>query len=119
MKRTLCYSGITFAIVLGFVIYSLTFAADESRVRVQGRVMELDLQKNMMIVNERTFFWGPHTIFYNEKGSPITADRLKTKGWIYLEGTRHGVDKKVVAEKIYLIPKYVHEREKHLYPFIQ
>jgi hypothetical protein len=97
----------------------LTFASDKSIVRLQGRVMELDLKKNMIIVNERTFLFGPNTIFYNEKGSSITADRLRTKVWVYLEGTRHEADKKVVAEKIYLLPKYIHEKEKHLYPFIQ
>ncbi len=62
---------------------------------------------------------GPNTIFYNEKESTITADRLRAKVWVYLEGTRHEADKKVVAEKIYLLPKYIHEKEKHLYPFIQ
>jgi hypothetical protein len=119
VKRTFLWSGFTLVIFVVFIISSLTFASDESILRIQGRVMELDLKKNMMIVNERTFFWGPNTIFYNEKGSSITADRLRTKVWVYLEGIRHGADKKVVAEKIYLLPKYIHEKEKHLYPFIQ
>jgi hypothetical protein len=79
--------------------------------------MELDLKNNRMIVNERTFVWDPNTVFYNEKGSPITADKLRTRGWVYIEGMRH--HKRLVAEKIYLLPKYIHEKEKHLYPFIQ
>ncbi len=119
MKGKFFYHGVALVIFLVLVIYSLTFALDESIVRLQGRVMELDLKKNMMIVNERMFFWGPNTIFYNEKESTITADRLRAKVWVYLEGTRHEADKKVVAEKIYLLPKYIHEKEKHLYPFIQ
>jgi hypothetical protein len=119
VKRTFFHNGFTFAIFWVFVISSLTFASDESIVRVQGRVMELDLKKNIMIVNERTFVLGPNTIFYNEKGSSISADRLRTKVWVYIEGTRHDVNKKVVAQKIYLLPKYIHEKEKYLYPFIQ
>jgi hypothetical protein len=82
-------------------------------------VMELDLKKNMMIVNERIFVWDSNTIFYNEKGSPITVDKLRTKTWVYIEGVRENVKKRIVAEKIYLLPKYIHEEEKHLYPFIQ
>lgn len=119
MKKQFLYNGITLVIFLVFVISSLTFASDESIVRTQGKVMELDPNKNFMIVNERTFFWGPNTLFYNEKGSSITADRLRTKVWVYIEGMRHNANKKVVAEKVYLLPKYIHEKEKHLYPFIQ
>ena len=65
------------------------------------------------------FSGAPIHIFYNEKGSSITADRLRTKVWVYIEGMRHNANKKVVAEKVYLLPKYIHEKEKHLYPFIQ
>jgi len=119
VKRTFFYIGFTFAIFWVFVISSLTFASDESIVRIQGRVMELDLERNMMVVNERTFVLSPNTNFYNEKGSSITADRLRTKVWVYIEGTSQNLDRKVVAEKVFLIPKYIHEKEKHLYPFIQ
>jgi len=106
-------------IVAIFGISSLTFALDESIVKIQGKVMELDFKKNVMVVNERTFFLGPNTLFYNDKGSPIAADRLRPKAWVYLEGTLHESGKKVIAEKIYLIPKYIHGKEKELYPFIQ
>jgi len=81
--------------------------------------MELDLKKNMMIVNERTFVWDQNTIFYNEKGSPVTVDKLNTKTWVYIEGVRENVKKRVVAEKIYLLPKYISEKEKYRYPFMQ
>jgi hypothetical protein len=82
-------------------------------------MMELDLKNNIMIVNERAFFWGPQTNFYNEKGSPITVDKLRAKTWVYIEGVKDNVKKMALAEKIYLLPKYIHEKEKHLYPFIQ
>ena len=110
MKKQFFYHEIVLVILLVFVISSLTFAADESIVKIQGRVMELDLKKNMMIVNERMFFWGQNTNFYDEKGSPITADRLRTKGWVYIEASRQGLNKKVVAERIFLLPKYIDEK---------
>lgn len=81
--------------------------------------MELDLKRNLMVVNERTFVWGPTTNFYDEKGSPITVDRLRAKTWVYIEGVKDNVKKIPLVEKIYLLPKYIHEKEKHLYPFIQ
>ncbi len=62
MKGKFFYHGVALVIFLVLVIYSLTFALDESIVRLQGRVMELDLKKNMMIVNERMFF-GPQYNF--------------------------------------------------------
>jgi len=111
--------GFPFIILFTLFISSLTFGSDESIVRIQGIVMDLNLQKNILIVNERTFIWAPNTIFYNEKGSPITVDKLRTKVWVYIEGVGDDVKKRVVAEKIYLLPKYIHEKEKHLYPFIQ
>jgi hypothetical protein len=119
VKKRFFYHGIVLVILLVFVISSLTFAANESIVRIQGKVMELDLKKNIMIVNERMFFWGQNTNFYDDKGFPITADRLRTKGWVYIEASRQGLNKKVVAERIFLLPKYIDEKEKHLYPFIQ
>jgi hypothetical protein len=119
VKRKFFNRGTTFVIFLVLAISSLTFASDESIVRVQGKVMELDLKKNMMIVNERMFVWGRNTLFYNDQGSPITADRLRTKVWVYIEGSSQNRDRKVVAEKVFLIPKYIHEKEKRLYPFIQ
>jgi hypothetical protein len=111
--------GFTFIIFLTLFVSSLTFGSDGSIVRIQGIVMDVDLKKNILIVNERTLFWAPHTFFYNENGSPITADKLRTKAWVYIEGVRDNIKKGVIAEKIYLIPKYIHEKEKHLYPFIQ
>ncbi len=119
VRRALLRIGFGFITFSVLGIYSLTFALDESIVKIQGRVMELDLQKNMMIVNERTFFWGPHTSICDENGSPVAADRLKTKIWVYIEGSSRNSNKKLVADKIFLIPRYIHGKEKHLYPFIQ
>jgi hypothetical protein len=118
VKRDIFYNGVTLGALLILAISSLTFASGESIVRIQGIVMELDLQKNVMIVNERIFILDPNTVFYNDKGSPITADKLRIKAWVYIEGIRHH-HKRLVADKIYLLPKYIHEKEKHLYPFIQ
>lgn len=118
MKKISFRNGVTLGIFLVFAISSLTFASGEGIVRIQGIVMELDLKNNRMIVNERTFVWDPNTVFHNEKGSPIAADKLRTKAWVYIEGVRHH-HKRLVAEKIYLLPKYIHEKERHLYPFIQ
>lgn len=81
--------------------------------------MEVHLKQNSMIVNERLFVWTPNTVFHDEKGSPITVDRLKPNRWVYIIGAKDNVQKRVAAEKVYLLPKFIGEREKHLYPFIQ
>jgi hypothetical protein len=98
---------------------SLTFALDKDIVRIQGRVMEVDFNNNLMIVNERTFLWNQNTAFYNERGSPTTVDSLRKKTWVYVEGTKDATKKSVIAGKIYILPKYITGKEKHLYPFFQ
>ena len=119
MKKRFFYNGVILLIFSLLIISSLTFASDKDKIKIQGIVMELDLKKNMMIVNERTFVWDQNTIFYNEKGSPITVDKLRAKTWVYIEGMKDNVRKRVVAEKIYLLPKYIDEKEKYRYPFMQ
>jgi hypothetical protein len=114
MKR-----GIPLIIFFISIISALTFAADKDIVKMQGVVMELDLKKNMMIVNEKQFVWDQNTIIYNEKGFPTTVDKLKTKIWVYIEGVGERVNKRILAKKIYILPKYIDEKERHLYPFIQ
>ena len=42
---------------------STTLAAESGMVKFQGKVMELDLKKNTMSVNEKTIVWDNHTIF--------------------------------------------------------
>ena len=119
MGKRFINKGVILLILSISIISSLTFALDKDRIAIQGVVMEVDLKKNVMIVNERTFFWDPQTIFYNEKGSPITVDKLRAKTWVYIEGMRDNVRKRLVAEKIYMLPKYIDEKEKHLYPFME
>ena len=81
--------------------------------------MSLDLYKNVMIVNERVFVLDSQTSIKDEKDNPITYDRLKPEAWVYVEGKNNKAIKKLVAKKIYLLPKYVEKRERHLYPFME
>jgi hypothetical protein len=104
---------------LTLTISSLTFAGDKDIVKSQGIIMAIELFKNSMIVNERSVVWDQHTLFNNEKAKPITVDQFKTKNWVYLEGVLDKKKNRVLAKKIYLLPKYIDGKEKHLYPFIQ
>jgi hypothetical protein len=119
VKKRFINKGVILLILSIFIISSLTFALDKDRIAIQGVVMELDLKKNMMVVNERMFVWDSNTIFYDEKGSPLAVDKLRAKTWVYIEGMRDNVRKRLVAEKIYMLPKYIPEKEKHLYPFME
>jgi len=119
VKTRFLYKGVILLIFSISIISSLTFALDKDKIAIQGVVMDVDLKKNMMIVNERMFVLDPNTFFFNEKGSPITVDKLRAKTWVYIEGMRDNVRKRLVAEKIYILPKYIPEKEKHLYPFME
>ncbi len=111
--------GIVLSFFFLLVVSSLTFAGEINIVRMQGVVMSLDLKKSAMVVNETLFVWNQKTTFQNSSGAPITADKLKTKGWVYIEGENDKALKRCVATKIYLLPKFIKEKELHLYPFIE
>jgi hypothetical protein len=111
--------GISLTVFFLLVFSALTFGAEIGIIKMQGVVMELDLKKGTVVISEKTFVWDQKTAFYNDKGSPIKVDSLKTKGWVYIEGENDKANKRWVAKKIYLLPKYIEGKERHLYPFIQ
>ena len=117
-KKNIYSRGIFLAILFSLFISSLTFAANKDIVTFQGVVTELDWKQKIITVNERSFAFDQNTIVHNEKGSPIPQDNLKTKKWVFVEGVKDKHQKKL-ATKIYLLPKYIDEKEKHLYPFIK
>jgi hypothetical protein len=104
---------------LCLITSALTFAADKDIVKLQGIVMAVDAKKNLFTVNERSFAWDKQTTVYTEKGVPTTFDKLKEQGWVYIEGVPDRVNRRNVAKKIYLLPKYINGKEKHLYPFME
>ena len=108
------------ALVMTLVLLGpvLTFASEPGIVKIQGVVMAVNLKQNSLTVNERTFSWDPQTLISNEKGQPVAPDKLKPRGWVYIEGIPDKTNRRNIAKKIYLIPNYVHDKEKHLYPFM-
>jgi hypothetical protein len=106
-------------VVFSIIIFSTsTFASGQERYRNQGSIMEIDLGKNTMIVNERQFAWNQNTAFYDRKGSLTGIEGFKRKSWVYIQGTLHR-NNIILIEKIYLLPKYVGKKEKHRYPFME
>jgi hypothetical protein len=105
-------------ITLALMVPVLTFASDRGIVKFQGVVMVLDLKQNSLTVNERTFSWDLQTLISNERGQPVTADKLKLRGWVYIEGVPDKANRRNIAKKIYLIPKFIEEKDRHLYPFM-
>jgi hypothetical protein len=100
------------------MVSALTFASDKGIVKIQGIVMTVDVKKQIVTVNERSFACNEHTVVYTEKGLPTTFDKLKLRGWVYIEGVPDK-NRGNIARKIYIIPKYIDEKEKHLYSFME
>jgi len=119
VEKELIKKEVPLIIIFIFIISALTFAADTNLVKMQGVVMQLDLKTNRMIVNERHFAWDDHTIINNEKGSLITIDKIKPGSWVYIEGDTDKVNKRVAIRKIYLLPKYIDDKERNRYSFMQ
>ena len=100
-----------------FTFATLNISLGEDIVKMQGAVMNIDFKKNTMIVNEKTFVWKQNSAIYNDKGSPITIDKFRPKARVYIEGERD--NNKLLINKIYLLPKYIGKKERHLYPFME
>jgi len=109
--------GILLTLFFLLVFSALTFAEDA--IKMQGVLMSLDLKKGTVVINEKTFVWDQQTTFHNEAGVPIKVETLRTKGWVYIEGENDKAQKRRVAKKIYSLPRFIENKELHLYPFIE
>ena len=119
MVKSSVWKGITLSIVWVIVIFGLTYAWGEDHLRFQGKIMNLDLQKKIMIVNERPLVWDNTTIMNNNNGLPLTIDKFKPKSWVYIEGEIDKISKRTVIRKIYLLPKHIDKKERERYLFMQ
>ena len=119
MKKSLLVGGMIFISFYLFIFSTLAFASEEDIVNIQGMIMDLDVKKNTMIVNEKLFVWSQNTSIYNDKGSPITIDQFKPKTWVYIQGERDKNNNRIIIHKIYLLPKYIDKKERPRYPFIE
>jgi hypothetical protein len=117
--KSLFWKGIALGIGCVIIFFTLTYASEEDIIKLQGIIMDLDLGKKLMTVNERLFVWDEKTIISNAEGSLIPMEKLKPNSWVYIEGERDKVKKRIMIRKIYLLPKYIDGKERHLYPFIK
>ncbi len=108
----------TFVFSSIIILSTLSVASGQTVYKNQGSIMEIDLTKNTMIVNERRFAWNQSTAFYDSKGSHTGMEGFKRRSWVYIEGTVHS-NNIILIEKIYLLPKYIGKKEKNRYPFME
>ena len=119
MKKSLWIGGMLFISSYLFIFSALAFASEEDMVNIQGMIMDLDVKKNTMVVNEKLFVWSQNTAIYNDKGTSITIDQFKPKTWVYIQGERDKNNKRIIIHKIYLLPKYIDKKERPRYPFME
>lgn len=119
MKKGFLSHGMILGVSFVLIFSTLTFSLETDIIRLQGLIMNLDLKQNMIIVNEKTFIWDPKTFIADGKSSPISMDKFKLKSWVYIEGVKDKKNHWIIIEKIYLLPKYVDNKERRLYPFMQ
>jgi len=98
--------GIILIVCFIFLFSALAFAQGKD-IQSKGKVMELDFPKKTVIVNEKTFMWDANTLFFDEKGSPITIiteDRLAKGTMVRVEAT-YMKNKPLTIKKLHLLPK--------------
>ena len=119
MSRLIHTGAVVLCAVIVLSVSSLAYAAEEGPVKVHGKIMAVDARKNTMIVNERVFVWDLKTSVHNEKGSPMRVERFNEKTFVYIVGEQEAEGKRVLIQKIYVLPKRVEKKDRHLYPFMQ
>ena len=119
VKKNLSIGGIILISCHLFTFCALVLASGEDIVKIQGVIMALDSYKKTMIVNEKSFVWSQDTAIYDSKGSPVTNVTFRPKTWVYIEGERDKDKRLTIINKIYLLPKYINKKERHLYPFME
>ena len=90
-------------VCLIFLFSALTLAQGKEMVTMAGQVMDLNVVKKTVTVNEKTFVWDPNTLFYDENNSPTTADKLKNNVKVHIEATWIK-NKPYIIKKLYLLP---------------
>ena len=119
MGKSLYRKGIALGTVWVIIFLALTYAFGEDNVRFQGHLMDLNLEKRMMLVNEGVLVWDDKTVINNDAGSPIPIEKFKPGSWVFIEGERDKVKKRIVIRKLFLLPKYIDYKERSRYPFMQ
>ena len=79
MKIRFLWTVMTLVFSSILLFSALAFTAEPVAVTIQGRIMDWDLKRNMIVVNEKYFFWNAQTLFYDEKGNAIKGDRFKVR----------------------------------------
>ena len=105
VKRKFLGKEVILIVCFIFLFSALAFAQGKD-IQTKGKVMQLDFAKKTVIVNEKVFIWDPNTLFFDEKGSPIsiTADRLIKGTLVRIEATWIK-NKPLVIKKLHLLPK--------------
>jgi hypothetical protein len=111
--------GVILIVVILLAICTLTSASDRGIVRIQGVVMALDMKNKTLIVNEKLFTWDRKTVMSTEKGIPLTPEQMKTRQWVFIEGVHDSGKPHITANKIYLLPHYIREKDRAQYSFFE
>ena len=108
-----------FIIIFSLIFPALILSAEKQIRRMQGPVTTVDFKQHTVVVYEKPFVWNASTVFRNDKELPVKPEQLKPKTWVYIEGEYDKTHLRTVAKKVYLLPKKIDRKERHLYSFIK
>ena len=109
MKIKFYGAGMVLVISSVLLFSALALAAEPVAVTIEGRIMDWDLKKNMIVVNEKYFFWNAATLFYDEKGNAIKGDQFKAEQLkmnilVDMEAVKAKGKRQFTIKKISLLP---------------
>ncbi len=88
----------------------LTFGAEPEALTFEGRIMDLDSKKNVIIVNEKRFMWNKDSLFCDEKGNIVKGnqfkvEQLKMNALVHIEAAKTTGKRQFVILKLSLPQK--------------
>lgn len=105
-KKYLKNIYLSIILILSVYSLSLSFDSENEMNKIQGIVMEIDLKKNLIIVNERPIFLDQNTLIQDSRGISIFLDSIKKGSLVYIEWANNTEKNRPSAKRIYLLPEY-------------
>jgi hypothetical protein len=110
------------SLLIGCIVLFAThlgFARGGNVLKTQGLINPGgDPKAGYLIINEIRVYIDKTTRVMDHRGTPILLTELQPKKWVYMEIVQDQNKKKIRANKIYLLPRYINPEERKKFPFM-
>lgn len=85
---------------------------------MQGSIMSVDLERGILIANERTFDLSAGFEVFDHEMTPQRPEALEKAEYVYIKALDTG-NYNFVSPTIYILPGFINPKQWHRYPFMK